>query len=172
MKKDNKILKVLGNLDGYLAAVMLAVLIITTFAGVIFRYILNKPFTWLEEVQLLCLVWSVFLCCGLAFRTGGHVAIEIIVDALSPKVQKIIGYIIDVIFTVLSIFLVWTSIGYVNSFIKNGRCTPMLRIPYALIYGIVPIAIVWSIACYFYARYINPPESETEKLMKEDEPNE
>ena len=52
----------LANLDIALASIVLAVLIILTFAGVIWRYILSRPFTWLEEVQMACMVWIVFFC--------------------------------------------------------------------------------------------------------------
>ena len=40
-KKENKVLSILANLDIALAAVILAVLIVLTFAGVIWRYIFN-----------------------------------------------------------------------------------------------------------------------------------
>ena len=42
----------LANLDLMIAGTVLAILIVLTFAGVIWRYFLGKPFTWLEEVQL------------------------------------------------------------------------------------------------------------------------
>ena len=41
----------LANLDVIVASVILALLIILTFAGVIWRYVFHAPFTWLEEVQ-------------------------------------------------------------------------------------------------------------------------
>ncbi len=52
MKKENKGLSILGNLDILIAAAVLAVLIVLTFLGVIWRYFLGHPFTWLEEVQM------------------------------------------------------------------------------------------------------------------------
>ena len=59
-KKENKVLSILANLDIALAAVILAVLIVLTFAGVIWRYIFNAPFTWLAEVQTSSMVWIAF----------------------------------------------------------------------------------------------------------------
>ena len=43
----------LANLDVIVASVILAILIILTFAGVIWRYVFHAPFTWLEEVHTL-----------------------------------------------------------------------------------------------------------------------
>ena len=59
-KKENKALSLLLNLDIAIASTVLALLI-------------------LEEVQLACMVWVVFAAGGAAFRTGNHVAIEMIV---------------------------------------------------------------------------------------------
>ena len=56
MKRDNKVLSLLGNLDIALAGLTLAVLIILTVLGVAWRYVFAQPFTWLEEVQLACMV--------------------------------------------------------------------------------------------------------------------
>ncbi len=60
MKKENKGLSILANLDILIAAAVLAVLVVLTFLGVIWRYFLAHPFTWLEEVQMACMVWIVF----------------------------------------------------------------------------------------------------------------
>ena len=84
-KKQNKIASVLMNLDIAVASAILAILIVLTFLGVIWRYIFDAPFTWLEEVQTSCLVWIVFAAAGAAFRTGNHVAIEMIVDLMPAK---------------------------------------------------------------------------------------
>ena len=56
MKKENKGLSILANLDILIAAAVLAVLVVLTFLGVIWRYFLAHPFTWLEEVQMLSLI--------------------------------------------------------------------------------------------------------------------
>jgi TRAP-type C4-dicarboxylate transport system permease small subunit len=151
MKKENKILSVLGNLDIIVAAVVLVILIILTTAGVIFRYIIGSPFTWLEEVQLACMVWIVFAAGGAAFRTGNHVAIEMVVDLLPQKAQKVVNVLISVVVVLTLGYLFIQSIGYLEIFMRSGRSTPMLHIPYLLIYGIAPFSIVVMIVSWFYS---------------------
>lgn len=73
-KKENKASAILMNLDIVVASIILAILIVLTFLGVVWRYIFNAPFTWLEEVQTSCMVWVVFAGAGAAFRSGNHVA--------------------------------------------------------------------------------------------------
>ena len=75
MKKDNKVYKTFINLDILIASVALVVLVVSTFSGVIARYVVGRPFGWIEEVQAALIVWVVFGAGGAAFRTGNHAAI-------------------------------------------------------------------------------------------------
>ena len=110
----------LANLDVIVASVILAILIILTFAGVIWRYVFHAPFTWLEEVQTSCMVWITFAAAGAAFRSGNHVAIEMIVDLMPEKAQKVMEIMIAVIVVVILGFLFedisgkWTFHQYVT----------------------------------------------------------
>lgn len=151
MKKDNKFLSILANLDVILAGAVLALLVILTFLGVIWRRGIGSPFTWLEEVQLACMVWIVFLAAGAAFRFGNHVAIEMIVDMMPKKVQKLFTVFISVVVLGVVSYLFVQSLGFIQLFVKSGRTTPMLGIPYTYIYGIAPISFVLMIVNYFYA---------------------
>ena len=151
MNPGNKLKNVLCSLDTIVASIVLAILIILTFAGVPFRYILGAPFTWPEEVQLACMVWIVFAAAGAAFRAGNQVAIEMIVDLMPKKMQKAVTVFISVVVLAVVGYLFYQSLGYINVFLKSGRATPMLKIPYALIYGIAPVSYVLMVISYFYA---------------------
>ncbi len=153
MKQGSKLKNVLCNLDIVVASVVLAILIILTFAGVPFRYVLNKPFTWLEEVQLACMVWIVFAAAGAAFRSGNQVAIEMVVDMLPKKLQKVVEVLISVIVVAVLGYLLYQSFGYLEIFVRSGRSTPMLKIPYVFIYGIAPVSYVLMVISYFYALF-------------------
>ncbi len=150
-KKENKGLSILMNLDIVVASVILAILIVLTFFGVIWRYIFNAPFTWLEEVQTSCMVWIVFAAAGAAFRTGNHVAIEMIVDMMPEKMQKIMEWLISVVVVVVIGYLFIQSLGFIQVFLKSGRSTSMLKIPYAWVYGIAIVSYVDMIISYFYS---------------------
>lgn len=155
MKKESTPKTILGNLDIAVASIALIILIVLTFSGVIMRYIVGKPYTWLEEVQLFCMVWIVFAAGGAAFRTGSHVAIEMVVEMFPENVQKVIGYIIDIVVFAVIAYLFWNSIGFIQMFLKSGRSTSMLKIPLALQYVIAPISYILMIVSYFYAKYFD-----------------
>ena len=145
MNQESKFKAVLWNLDTIVASVVLAILIVLTFAGVPFRY--------LEEVQLACMVWIVYAGAGVAFRAGNQVAIEMIVDLMPKGMQKIMEILISIVVVVVLGYLFYQSLGYIGIFLRSGRATPMLKIPYALIYGIGPVSFVLMVISYFYALF-------------------
>jgi TRAP-type C4-dicarboxylate transport system permease small subunit len=141
----------LANLDLMIAGTVLAILIVLTFAGVIWRYFLGKPFTWLEEVQTACMVWIVFSAAGAAFRMGNHVAIEMIVDLMPRALQKVMTILISVVVVTVLGYLFDKTIGFIQIFLRSGRATSMMKIPFWLIYGIAIPAYIDMIVSYFYS---------------------
>ena len=141
------------NLDYIIAGISLVILIIVTFGGVIMRYFLGNPIIWGEEVQLLCFVWTVFFGAGAAFRTGSHVAIDVVVDMFPNKIKRtieIMGYFVVVI---VLLFLLYHSLPLINQLAVTGRTTNILKIPYSIIYSSLPIGCILMIINYTLVMY-------------------
>ena len=171
--KKNSWLKILCNLDLFIASIAMVVLTLVTAAGVVMRYIVKSPILWQEEVQAFCQVWMIFLGASVAFRAGSIVAIEMVVESLPEKAQRIVGYIVDMIVLFVLSFLMVKSHAYIQQvFGQSGRPTPILRIPYTLIYGVAPYGCALMMISYVLSKYLprfiaainidvgNPEESE------------
>ena len=171
--KRNSWLKILCNLDLFIASIAMVVLTLVTAAGVVMRYIVKNPILWQEEVQAFCQVWMIFLGASVAFRAGSIVAIEMVVESLPEKAQRIVGYIVDMIVLFVLSFLMVKSHAYIQQvFGQSGRPTPILRIPYTLIYGVAPYGCALMMISYVLSKYLprfiaainidvgNPEESE------------
>lgn len=161
--KKNKLFQILLNLDVVIASAALIVLVSFTFGGVIMRYVIGKPLGWIEEIQLLCIVWVVFAAGGAAFRTGSHVAIEVLVEAFPKKIQKIIEILIGIVVCITLAYLFKQSLSYLQLFIRTGRGTSILKIPFLYIYIIVPISCIFMMFNYFLV-YILGYKDESEKI--------
>ncbi|SMP40377.1 TRAP-type C4-dicarboxylate transport system, small permease component [Anoxynatronum buryatiense] len=149
----NKPLNYLLNLDLVLTGATFLVLVTITFAGVIMRYFVNRPLVWLEEVQLMCFVWIVFFGAGAAFRTGSHVAIDMVVDRFPQQLRKITEILIYIaVIIVLCYFMVqgWSLVQQMG---QTNRLTNIFKIPYTLIYAAFPIGCVLMIINYSIATY-------------------
>lgn len=131
--------KLLCNLDIGASICFMTVLIAITFMGTLARYLLHAPFTWMEEVQVICIDWIIFLTGGYVFRRGAHIAVEIVVDSMPPALQRAVQWLIRIVVTAILAFLLIQCVGYVQLFVNNGRVSPVLRIPYWIIYLVAPL---------------------------------
>ena len=163
VKKKNILWRILDNIEMALAGVILTALVLSTFLGVVARYLYNAPFNWLEEMQLAAMVWIAFLVAGVAFRRGSHVAIEIVVDSLPQKAQRVVEVLIAIVVYAVLIYFLRSSIKYIQLFLKTRRCTPMLGIPYAHIYGIGPVSAVLMMISYTVVLWRRVKERRTRK---------
>lgn len=136
MKKKFK--TIFSNLDLIVTSVVLAALVGLTFISVVMRYIFFQPIAWLEEVQLWCMVWLVYLGAGAVYRNGGHIAIEILVDAFPSRLQKAVSVIVNALMVVILLFLMVQGGRLVAQMVKTGRAASYTKVPYAVIYSAVP----------------------------------
>lgn len=142
------IVRVLKNLDLIIAGIALAVLILATFVGVIMRYVFSNPFTWMEEVQLWCFLWIVFLGSGAAFRTGNHVAIEFIVDAMPPKVKRVFEIFDYIVVIFILCYLGVQSSTLIRQYAATNVQTSILNVPQSFISLAIPAGCVLMIVDY------------------------
>lgn len=153
--KEKKWVKILCNLDLFLASIALVILTLVTFAAVIMRYVMKAPLLWQEEAQAFCQVWMIFLGASVAFRQGSIVAIEMFVDSLPEKKKKIMEYVIDIIVVFTLTFLMVKCQQYISQiFGKTHRGTAILGIPYELIYGIAPYGCGLMMLSYLLSKYL------------------
>ena len=152
---EKKWVKILCNLDLFIASIAMVVLTLITAGGVVMRYVVKNPILWQEEVQAFCQVWMIFLGGSVAFRAGSIVAIEMVVESLPEKAQRVIGYLVDMIVLFVLSFLMMKSHAYISQvFGQSGRPTPILRIPYTVLYGVAPYGCALMMVSYILSKYL------------------
>ena len=144
---------VLGNLDLYFMVILLACLIVLTVVGVLKRYILRNPISWLEEIQALLFMWITMIGGSAAFRYASHVSIEILVESLPKKIGGLIERF-DVLLQLLILgYLCYQEFTYYFQLISTGKVTNLLRIPYSVAYLALPIGGVLMLVSMLWASY-------------------
>ena len=147
--------KYLLNLDLTISGILLGVLILLTMVGVVFRYFINRPIPWVEEIQTTLILWVMFLGGSAAFRKAEHMTMEFVYDKLSAKNKRFL----DVLIYIVTVF----ALGYfgvqgwklINLYAKSNRITSILHIPGQYVYLIVPIGCVLMIiseTIYFWEK--------------------
>jgi TRAP-type C4-dicarboxylate transport system permease small subunit len=119
-----------------IAAVILAVLALVTFADVFARYFFRAPFPFTVEMTELAMGTIVFLALGLTTHEQGHITVDIVIMRLSDAVRAVLALVTNAIafvFLAVMIWQVWVRAGFLFT---KGDFTPIWRIP------IWPVAMV------------------------------
>lgn len=139
-------LSLLERLEQGLDAVTRPVVFIAMAAliGVISLQIVSRvAFTavgWTEEVARFLLVWITFLAATLAYRSGRHIAVTFVVDALpgvSGKGARLCAHLCVLVFLVALAIIGWNYMQ-LQSFQKSAS----LRLSMTWVYAVMPLTAV------------------------------
>ncbi len=113
----------------YAGAAVLFVLMLLTTADVAGRYLFNAPITGVFEITEFSMACLVF--CALAYTQTrkGHVAVDIFVNLLPPKGQRIIDIIAHLLSFMVFSLITWKSIERGIELIEFKESSATLQIP-------------------------------------------
>ena len=193
MKKKSLFKRIVTNLDAVICGVTLTICVILVNANVIFRYFLNNPIKWTDEVVTSLFIWTVFMGSAYAHRKHAHLGVDIVVNLIHGKARSIIEFVMDILQILILILLTYISAQYVCALIwKRGivfewvegalkyvgqikyTYTDTLRIPKWYTGIAVPLGFGLSLiyAIYFFLRdrlhlIKAKPQEESEKIVEE-----
>ncbi|MDR1519124.1 MAG: TRAP transporter small permease [Planctomycetota bacterium] len=124
----------LANVDLLISGLSLAGLVGLTAVGVVMRYVLRDPITWMEEAQTLLFVWAAFFGAGVAFRLGGHVSIEAVVELFPVRFQRILEVVDSLLVALILVLVMYWELIRGLTLTRTGRSTSILDIPLSLNY--------------------------------------
>jgi TRAP-type C4-dicarboxylate transport system permease small subunit len=102
---------VIERLVRWALAAILGFMTCLVFAGVLFRYLLNLPLTWTEELASLLFAWLTFVGAFVGFRTRSHIAIDSLMLLLPPRIRDAIARLADLVILLLLALFVWQGIS-------------------------------------------------------------
>lgn len=94
---------------GYIAAVILGIMMMLTVVDVFFRYILNAPLTGAIEISELLMVVLVFPALGWIAIERSHIRVDLLVSTWPPRVQLIVEIIILLMTLGTFVIITWQS---------------------------------------------------------------
>ena len=193
MKKKITAKSIFGNLDAIICGATLTACLILVNVNVIFRYFLNNPINWTDEVVTSLFVWTVFMGSAYAHRKHAHLGVDIVANLIHGKARSIIEFVMDILQILILVLLPYISAQYVCALIwKRGivfqwvegalkyvgqikyTYTDTLRIPKWYTGIAVPLGFGLSLiyAIYFFLRdrlhlIKAKPQEESEKIVEE-----
>lgn len=105
-----KVIRFVSRWLGYIAAVILGIMMMLTVVDVFFRYVLNAPLTGAIEVSELLMVVLVFPALGWIAIERSHIRVDLLVSTWPPRVQLIVEIIILLLTLGTFVIITWQSI--------------------------------------------------------------
>lgn len=124
-------------LNGWALIVMLAAMSLIVGANILLRYTTAHSLPWADEAARYLMIWMTFSGAGLVLRTGGHVAITNLQDALPDMGQKILRGAITLTLLLFFGFMVYVGMEYAQR--MQYQVTPAMRIPFIYVYAAMPV---------------------------------
>jgi TRAP-type C4-dicarboxylate transport system permease small subunit len=120
-----------------LSVALLAAYAALVLLQVLFRYVLNQPLFWAEEVIRYGLVWSVLLGSALVAHDRGHVRIDIIEAFVGPTGQRVVRAIAGALTWAFVVILTYAGVQFVARTVFQSSAS--LGVPMWTVYAAVPV---------------------------------
>jgi len=133
--------------------VLIGAIVAITLAAVWWRYLLNAPLAWPEQVSRIMFVWVTFLGAAILYRANLHVAIDMFVSPLPRAARRAVGWLVEL--TILAFNLVLLVYGLKLSIDTLDQTFGALDISPASFYFAAPVAAGLMIL-FFLERVITP----------------
>ena len=121
MKKKSLAMRILTNLDAVICGTTLTVCVVLVNLNVVFRYFLNNPIKWTDEVVTSLFIWTVFMGSAYAHRRHAHLGVDIVMNLIHGNARQVIEFVMDIIQILILALLTYISAQYVCNLIwKRG----------------------------------------------------
>lgn len=133
----------LGRVEDAFLAMSHGVIAGLVVAAVFFRYVLNDPLIWTEEIVVLLFTWMLFVGLASAFRQRMHIRIDVLLLMLPRPARAVLGALATLATIATLTGLAW--FGTEQAIILATTETPMLRLSAAWGVSALPVGAVLSV---------------------------
>ncbi|MGN1386921.1 MAG: TRAP transporter small permease [Bacillus sp. (in: firmicutes)] len=141
MKLLNTLSDALFKIEKVIVILLMSVILLSIVLGVVFRYFLNSPLTWTDELAIYMLIWITFVGGSMSVKNGKAASLDLVFDQVSVKWQRIFliaGYGFVIIFSAIVTYMAikWISnpavLTQISPGLKISMFLPYLSIPFGL----------------------------------------
>ena len=147
-----------------LLCLLMAAIVVVTFAQVVFRYALENPLSWSEETARFLFMWLTMLGAAYAFKLKSHFALTFLTRRLNETRKKILSSLITLVLSIFLVIFIWKGF-YLIFTVAIDQIAPATQIPVAVPYLSGPVGgilILYYIIRNWWEEFRNFPRSSKE----------
>ena len=140
----------------YVGAIALFADVLLVFSSIFWRYVLNEPIDWSEEVARALMVTIIFAGAATSMGRGGHIGVDLFLGWLPHRVRVYVAHGSRWILLVVSCGLMLSSFGLLSASLVQTTSTGLPQFIY-----VVPVvfgAVVMSFVALEHALQANMKE--------------
>ena len=137
--RKSKIQSVLLSVAAFAVFVISVVMVLVTLAQVIFRYVIEAPLPWSEELARYCFVWIVFLGGAIGLSRGIHLGVDLFVNRLPDRLKPGLEALSNALIACFAGAVVYASYPVIN--MNMMQRSPALGVQMSWIYIAIPISM-------------------------------
>jgi len=133
---ENAFFRALDFTEAAICLIGMSAITLIIFIHVIFRYVVQSPLQWSEEVARMMTIWIAFGGASYGFRRGAHIGVTALIDKAQGKMKTFIrfsGQILVILFFILTFYfglqLTIGMVGVSSVAAKIPMVLPFLSIP-------------------------------------------
>lgn len=96
-EKGNPLLQIIRNVNDAVVVVLFLAMTITVIIQVFFRFVIQSPLRWTEELARYLMIWLVLMASAIAMRNRSHLQVDVLTSALPQKPKRILTAIVDLL---------------------------------------------------------------------------
>jgi TRAP-type C4-dicarboxylate transport system permease small subunit len=123
-------------MDWFLGLVMTVMLVVVSLQ-VWYRFVLNDPLAWSEELARYLFVWISFIGSAVGVRMNVHLGIDLIEKIMTPRGHKILSVIVNALIQIFLLIVIFWGIKILA--VVRFQTSASMGIPMTYPYLAVPV---------------------------------
>lgn len=133
------IIKILDHFEEIVATSLFFIIFLLIAYTIIGRWMRLPTSSAYEAIQYAFII-TVLFGISYAAKKKEHIRAEIILEHVPKKVKKAMLICSDILWFLFSASIVWLSFSFIKHMVVFDQKTPILHIPYWILYSMVPLS--------------------------------
>ncbi|MBR1146524.1 TRAP transporter small permease [Bradyrhizobium sp. AUGA SZCCT0431] len=90
-----KLSDVITEIAKFALGLCVAAIVLITLAAVWWRYVINAPIAWVEQVSNILFIWITFIGAAVLYRQKLHIGVDMFIGMLKGRAQQVMFWVIE-----------------------------------------------------------------------------